>query len=105
MRRLEARESHEKALTPRSISSRILLGLYDSLATHPSGRSTRASAPPSFSSGACPDSRTAIQRLPGYCSQMVRQAMAMGTPIRVPGRPQRKLQKNTEKTTKNGEMD
>jgi hypothetical protein len=36
---------------------------------------------------------------------MVSNAMTIGTPINAPGIPQRKLQKNTAKRTKNGETD
>ena len=55
-------------------------------------------------SGGLADSSVAIQRVDAECSQRVSMAIVIGTPISAPGIPQRKLQKNTAKTTARGEM-
>ena len=47
-----------------------------------------------------PDSSIAIHRVESECSQSVRMAIVIGTPITAPGVPQRKLQKNTAKITR-----
>src|SRR4029079_8528990 len=50
------------------------------------------------------ESSTVSQRLAAYWSHIVRMAMVIGTPMNAPGIPQRKLQKNTANSTRNGEI-
>src|SRR5262249_42251325 len=50
------------------------------------------------------ETSAATQRVAAYCPHTVRIAMVIGTPMKAPGMPQRKLQKNTANSTMNGEI-
>src|SRR6516164_9274456 len=58
-----------------------------------------------FRSPSRPDRSSAIHRVDSCSSQTASKAMTIGTPMKAPETPQRKLQKNTANRTMNGEMD
>ena len=49
--------------------------------------------------------RSVTHWVAGNFPQIVSSAMAIGTPMKVPGRPHRPVQKKTENRTRNGEIE